>query len=740
MSADEPVHKRVRLSSDDHENESIESRIESQAYHSFEALIHDVDLVSSSILEGLEDTAESKARSQLLVFRQSLDRLLRKEVLRGPVVKNEDNKDSGTLVPGTFDDDKSHERRLVLTLSSVTEKGPKPLYSGLQAPIRPKHSANALDANSPITVASLDAKSLPNGMTVIAPSALHAHRKLKESKDNRTLGDVFQSPRSLKSLEAPQPSRSGLRDSKLEFASLASVGTLDRTASTYKGDYKFAALPTGQWLQYKNEANASPNDLDVKKRQRDQALAQAEGKANINQDEALENDQMEVKALFQAAYSSFAPTVDNSAAIIPESARSQFWWERAGRKRFSSLFSSILYPEADLDEDTSADTQESSSQTFDQVVLNFEPDESPFAKHKDEPSTVEGTQSDADDLLTEISELLETLSSYQRIRNLALTPRPGALETPKATAASARPSDDEYGTYEMLRSQLIVLIDSLPPFAIAKLNGDQLEALNVSTKLVVENYDYPGTMEADEQTLQRRRAAAAAAAAASRTAVAPAGRPGTYQTPSAATNYNRGTYGANSARQPYQQPSRPPYGAASTPAQTYQTPRPPSSSSQRPNYPQQYQQTATPAYSQGPSVQQFQRPMQNGYGSYTATPSQPGYAQRPTQPGYQQRAQESTQNYARSASPQKSVTNGQQPYYPPRQQQAPQAGYTAQRTGSASYSVSEQQAAIERTKLAQQQHLQRQSSGTPQSPAYGYDVATERRETSNGAPVAAGSG
>jgi hypothetical protein len=691
-----------------------------------------VNLVSSSILEGLKDVAESKARSQILVFKQLLDRLLRKEVLRGSVVKNEDNQDDGTLIPGIFDDDDKHqERGLVLTLSSVTDKGPKPLYSGLQASVK----ANASGALAP-----LDVKSLPNGMTVIAPGSLHAHRKLKESKETRTIGEVFQPHRSLKPLEAPQPSRSGLRDTKLEFVGLASVGTLDRTASTYKGDYKFTALPAGEWLQYKSEATAFQNDLDANKWQLDQPLGPGETKPEGNQVETLENDQMKIKALFQAAYSSFAPTVDNSAAIIPENTRSQFWWERAGRKRFNSLFSSVLYPEADLDRDMLARNQDQSPQEFEDVVQSFEPEDNPLAGSNDGNSAAEDIQRDTDDLLTEISELLETLSSYQRIRNLAWTPRPGAAEMTRATVASARPSNAEYDTYEMLRSQLVLLIDSLPPFAIAKLNGDQLESLNVGTRLIVENYDYPGTMEPDEQTLQKRRAAAAAAVAASRTAVAPASsRPGTYQTPSTATNYNRGAYGANTARQPYQQPGRPAYGTASTPAQTYQTPRPPSSSSQRTSYPQQYQPPTTPAYNQGPSVQQFQRPMQNGYSSYTGTPSQAGYAQRPTQPGYQQRAQENAQHYARSASPQKPVTNGQQPYYPPRQQQPPPTGYSAQRTGSVAYSVSEQQAAIERTKVAQQQHLQRQSSGTPQSPAYGYDAATERRETSNSAPVTAGS-
>ena len=694
--------------------------------------------MSSSIVEGLEDIAKSKARSQILVFRQSLDRLLRKEVLRGSVVKNEDDKDNGPLVLGVFDNDRQHERGLVLTLSSVTEKGPKPLYSGLQAAVRPTHAGNTPDTNSTEVLTPLDAKILPNGMTVIDPGVLHAHRRTRESKETRTLGDVVQPYRSLKPLEAPRPSRSGQRDCKLEFISQSGVGTLDQATPTYKGDYKFAALPTGQWLQYNTTATSSQHESEVKKRQRDQALAKVETQVTSSQGGGLDFDQAETKALFQAAYSSFAPTVDNSAAIIPESTRSQLWWERAGKRRLSSLFSSTLYPEADLEGDSSV-AIEGSAEQFENVVENFVPENSPFRECEDANNTEAGDQKDTDEILVEISELLEILSSHQTIRNLATTPRPGAIETTKAITTTATPSDTEYDIHEILKAQLTLLVDSLPPFAVAKLSGDQLESLNVGTRLVVENYDYPGAMEPDEHTLQRRRAAAAAAAAASRTAVAPASRPGTYQTPSAATSYNRVAYGTNSARQPYQQPSRPPYGTSSTPAPTYQTPRPPSSSSQRPNYPQQYQPTTTPAYPQGPNVQQFQRPTQNGYGSYTGTPSQSSYAQRPTQPGYQQRAQETAQNYARSASPQKPVTNGQPPYYPQRQPPTPQPNFSAAKTNSTSYSVSEeQQAVIERTKLAHQQHLQRQSSGTPQTSAYAYEGSTERRETSNGTVVAAG--
>ncbi len=684
-------------------------------------------MASSTILEGLEVTSEhingehasipepdSKARSQILIIKQAIDKILRKEISRGSVVKQEDDKEDNNFVSTAMDGDTAHERGLVLTLNSMTEKGPKPLYTGLQCSSGMSHAVETMRR----TYADVDANILPNGMTVIEPVALHAHRKLKESKDRRTIGQVFPPHRNLKSLEAPQPPRSSSRDSALQFVEAGRFDGFAKAKATYKSDYKFASLPTGQWLQYKNSPTAD--------------------KADGDREDATGQDQTKIKALFQAAYSSFAPTVDNSTAVIPETTRSQLWWDKAGKSRFETLFSSIQYPEADLNSTSLLAGKASPVQDdFETALTNFEAEENPLADSLENTDATEKTQKDTEYLLADISALLETLSSYQQIRNLAPTPRPGVGTEPSKGAAS--PSSAEFDTYEILKSQLTLLIDSLPPFAVARLNGDQLEALNISTRMVVDSYDYPGSMEADEQTLQRRRAAAAAAAAASRTVTASVGRPGTYQTPAAAAaNYNRGAYNANTARPPYQQPTRP-YATAYTPAQSYQTPRPSSSTSQRPSYGQQpYQPSTAPAYNQGTSVQQFQRPMQNGYGNYAGTPTQPGYAQRPTQPGYQQRAQDNAQNYGRSASPQKPVMNGQQPYYPTRQPQPSQPSYATPRTASVSYSGNDQQAAIERAKLAQQQHLQRQSSGTPQTPGYSYDGAAERRETSNGAPVTAG--
>lgn len=713
-------------------NDSIESRIESGAYSTFESLIHDVDVASSTFLDGLLSTTEhvngerstmaeveSKARSQSLIIKQSIDKILRGEIARGSAIREEDEKDTIEGTSGLIDSDTGHERGLVLTLNSVTEKGPKPLYSGLQ------HS-NELDMTSDSvrgiiagTFASLDAKILPNGMTVIEPVALHTLRQLKESKEKRTIGEVFPPHRSLKSLEAPQLSRNLQRDGVLEFGERPGVGALEKAKPIFKGDYKFAPLPTGHWLQYHSSATKNQIEPEEKRRQRGQTLNSGEGLADLSREDTLEHDQVKVKALFQAAYSSFAPSIDNSAAVMPENARSELWWNKFGKRRFQSIFSSIQYPLDGLDDRLDGMAQESPLRDdFETVVTDFEPEEHTLAEYLEAERVGEAGQKGTDELLTEVSELLETLNSYQRIRNLSSTPKSLPAEIPKAPTTAATPSTAEFDTYEILKLQLTVLIDSLPPFAIAKLNGDHLSALNIGSKMLVENYDYSGTMEPDDQTLQRRRAAAIASAAASRTAVAPAGRTGPYHTPAApASNYNRAAYTVNSARPPYQQPPRP-YATANTPTQPFQTPRPPSSTAQRPSY----------GYSQTTNVQQFQRPMQNGYGSYTATPSQAPYGQRPTQPGYQQRAQDNAQTFGRSASPQKPVVNGQQPYYAA---QAP-------RPAASTYGVNEQQAAIDRAKLVQQHQLQKPSSGTPQTAAYGYDGSTERRETPNGAPVAAG--
>jgi len=227
----------------------------------------------------------------------------------------------------------------------------------------------------------------------------------------------------------------------------------------------------------------------------------------------------------------------------------------------------------------------------------------------------------------------------------------------------------------MLRSQLSILVSTLPPFAVAKLNGDQLDELNISTKILVDVPDRPGTGQVDDYTWRKQRMAQQATTAASRPLATPAVRPNYVPGQTNPATYNSQVRNYNASV-----PATAAYGMRAPP--NYQTPtasRPPYSPAPYPNaYP-----------SSRPTVQQFQRPLQNGYANYAgaATPGQsPGYAQRATQPGFQQRAPEPAglATAGRSASPQKPVLNGQT--YPPRQQQyppqSPQTPFPYQRQGS----------------------------------------------------------
>ncbi len=55
-----------------------------------------------------------------------------------------------------------------------------------------------------------------------------------------------------------------------------------------------------------------------------------------------------------------------------------------------------------------------------------------------------------------------------------------------------------------IASQLALIIKTLPPYAIAKLNGDQLEELLISTKVQISTDQYRGVMEEDDAAAQAR--------------------------------------------------------------------------------------------------------------------------------------------------------------------------------------------------------------------------------------------
>lgn len=784
------------------DSSSIESRIDSGYYESAERLVGDVETVSTALLDsaqsrnslpnGLRHYASSAQDNNLVNRAMAFKQYLNSLVLRGALsasskIKTEDPDDENENVMAT-DNVLADSRgsKTVLTLYGSAPQ-PKQLFSSTQQPIRINASDPSTKNSSAIEVlAPLNENSLPPGIATTKIAPYHPPEPSTTKKRTPTIKESFRPHSSLAPLDPPRQSKHITRGPTVNWYDPYEAELNGRASHVEKNNYTHSALPTGQWLYYSSSPSpAQISSHDAMRKQRDRALSFGDSKPNVRPEELVEHQHAKDKALFRSAYSSFAPTHDNAAAIIPEDTRRQMWWGKFGQARFKAWLS-LQYPEDELgsvDATVESATQQHDLVDLEEAVKAYVPEETPkefmsnVSDNKDEVD-----EKDVEEILKEISDALETLSSFQRIRNLSLpsTTRSGGSQNPELAGVSGsptNPSPAEFDIYEMLRTNLSLMVQSLPPYAVAKLNGDQLDDLNISTWIVVDNLNYAGTMEEDDYTAQKKQPASSAVAASTGRTSTPnlsvASRPVNFQTPaSGATQFNQRTYASNtrlpqsSGGQPQQYyaprpPLATPYGQSGTP-QSYQASRPTPSTSQRPPYPpNQYSHNSNSQYGQGSNLQQFQRPTVNGYGpnyssQHTTTPSQTPsgqFPQRPTQPGYQQRAQDSAFNAAaaRSASPQKppptystpprnSFSNSNsttQPRY--FQQQPPNhpssqtpAATPAQSGGSGNppqKSPSEQSMLIDRNKA--QLATSRQSSGTP-PPPNGQYAGPERSMTPGG--------
>lgn len=674
---DRPQNKRARLSADQ-ENESIERRILAGTYSSLDELIEDVNRARDSLLtdkphvngDAGSPSIDAHVRNQINLICDTIAKVREKTKRYSQMEENARDSTTRNGTPFVSAQDAGQ----VLSLRSQTEKGPQQLFSGL-----PKKSIK--DGK----IAEVDGRKLPNGFELTDLVTLDAEVLKTTNKDKRTFGEVFKPHRNSKTLEFPRASRSVSRSANLSFQPVDEI--LAPKPASHKHDYRYSSLPAGLWQR---------NSDDPQRRKREQGMA-------------LNAKEQEAEALFHAVYGSFAPTSDNTNAVISEDERNQLWWSKYGSEKMSSIVQS-QYP------DPEADTGHASAGTdeFADVVANFEPPQSEI------PAREKAENLDTDDVLEGVSELLETLSSQQRIRNLRTAPTEPLLE--------------ETSTFEMLKTQLTLLVATFPPFAVARLNGDHLRELNISTEVLVASSDYRGTGQPDEYTIRKARAAQSAVTATARTTSAtPQVRTGSYV---GATPYNQAARGYNANVTVPQSVTA--YSARPAAPTVYQTPRPQATVS-RPSYTAQAYGQGTAGFASTPTISQFQRPIQNGYSYGTGTPSTATHPQRPSQPGYQQRAQDNVL-YGRSTSPPNPALNGQtatpagysQRQYPSQSAQA--AGVSpAERYGTA-----DQRAMIERLKTTQQYQAQRQGSNTshPSTPGAahtGYNGTNER----TGTPAAA---
>ncbi|KAL1962074.1 hypothetical protein VTN77DRAFT_602 [Rasamsonia byssochlamydoides] len=729
-----PRSKRAKLSDNSDKNASIEARVAAGRYTSLQEFLDDVERASTAVIAkqqsqvahlGAKDAEDSisNSKNRIMALKKHLHSLLIQVSYNKPsgvkTEPSEEGEDSAVHRPnpGTGREDKR-----VLTLFG-NPSNPKQLFSSLQQPIKVPlgpDKQREVEIQPP-----LPEDKLPNGITAIKAAPFNL---TIDEKPVKTFGEVFAPRPTLPQLEPPRRGRSWARNPSAMWIDPFDAITDPKAVPGEKNNYCFASLPSVSWLQY-GGVTSSPSYWNRKQKQQDDSGKDQQQEYSTNDDDP---------ALLQGVYSSFAPSYDSSSSIVQADSKNLVWWAKRGARRFKTLLA-LHYGAGGQEDQEQPQLPDLDEASLEEAVNSFKPEEVTEEVSTKEAQPEADTESkDVDEILREVSELLETLNSYRQIRNF------DAQASDTDAGSPSTPSSAERTVYETLKSSLAAIIANLPPYAVAKLNGDQLADLNLSQKILVENPVYNGTMEEDDYTVLQKRIAAATPA---NHAVTPS-RPGAYQGSPAA--YNQRMYPPNArGQQPpaaagYQgyyggrHPSTStPYTPGTAP-QSY-TPRPQASPSQRPSH-------LPAAYSQ-PGGQYMQRP--NGYSPYPGQQGAPPpqgspqpYAQRPGQPGYQQNPQYGP---GRSASPQKQPgyatpqpprtpymnpgTNNPPRYYPP-QQQPPQqqqpthyGNYPPTQAPSSSTPYSNSAAAATYNRSAAEQaartaaNQQRQSSGTPNSPA-----------------------
>jgi hypothetical protein len=640
----EPSAKRAKSTEDD-KPASIADKVQREAYDDVEGLFRDLDQITKVHIKDLEssapdaeDDADDEAADKVRAFRSKAFELWRRELAYPSVprlsAKGNTSQASNTSVG------------YVLTTVGAAPTL-RPLFTSLRHP------------TSTTVAKALGDEALPNGvnLTQILPDGIAS-----SDKPSRTLGELFPSPRNLPPLQPPKAPKPTTKGNTLTFYH----PELTEKSKYRTGTYFSQVMSAGHWLDY---SNATPT-THAKSKQRERAQSLAGHKPS-----SVELEMSEMEALFRGAFSSFAPSKDDSAAIIPSRQVGRVWWTRIGQKYFNKLVDSEA-PEEDSEDNVASDLMDVADFDEDRVkeiIDNW--DDSLVDPSLDE---VLGKKSDVDkdtdDLLEEVSDLIETLLSYQRNRNLTLptsqdrySADPNNGDMLRNGNSSHQPSEEEVQTYQALKAQLSLIINQLPPFAVTRLNSDKLEELSVSTKIEVRTDEYKGVMEEDEPARLARQAAQAAASSSQRQQhrVSSAVSPSPYANQQYPGHFVPNARPVANAQHFPQTPARPqvPNVYQQRPPATapMPIPQPQHYGHQRPQQTPQYRQQAAHGYA--PQLAKAQTP----YGHSNMT----SYAASPTQP--QRMPQHPNYNMAPAPSPNHRYPQGYQAgYQQPHQQAHPQ--------------------------------------------------------------------
>ena len=640
----EPDAKRLRPSFPETDSTNIETKYAANQYNTVEELGADFNyacdgLLRESLPNGHQMNGETPVQAktdggttirQLREILNSQIRLIRE--------LDESVREDGS-VNGFRNEENDRPLGQVLSLRTYTDRGPRQVYSGLQS-----------DPS-----ARLAGKTLPNGFELIDASPAETSSEVGQKK--RTFGEVFTN-RASKPLNMPRNFRPRPGEREIGFLSQTDA-LLSQISSHNKHNYSFTRIPPGLWLTYGGKSTPY----------------EAQQRRGLKSEQESSSHEIDLGELTQKAYSSFAPSFDSSSAVVPSNSSDALWWNENGLKPFESTFTPHNAIEPGRLENSITETHSTASaEVFD--LENFSMDPMLLADEDDE-SSAKGPIDDVDAVLKEVSDLIENLLSQQQVRQLDQT----------RSRKAAEPEGSEIEIHNILRTQLSLIIDSLPPSAVTRLNGDKLRRLNITSQIMLDQPDYVGSGESEGYAI-RRPAPNAPVAAPTRQAVPNAApiRPNTLlpQQNASLANYNARARAYNAV-------SGGPTQQVGPNTVSFQTQRPVGTPTQPSYLGRPYQPAGSQSYTSQQALQQFQRPVQNGYSAYTpnnnASTTGHTFIQRPSQPGYQQRAQErdggigrstSPQTpagyqaalHARSMSPQKPLTNGQTPgqhaYSPPR--------------------------------------------------------------------------
>lgn len=348
---------------------------------------------------------------------------------------------------------------------------------------------------------------LPTGITISQVIPFNPNLDQETSSKKRTFAEVFFPRNPIPPLAPPEypPARPTLVPWVDTYEAVVNSRIRDEERSTFL----HYPVPSGRWLQYGYE-DVVRNTL--RKTRTQITPAQAVNRGNRIRRGPFARHQREADPLFANAYSSFAPSYESAGALVGREVRERMWWETAGVKKMVEVLQSNQTETEDVKENEKkmdVDTEMIDEALLQEAVQSYQQPKPPQEK-----TVKTDEEKDLDEILESVTDLIQTLHSYRQLRNLR-TPMPAAAagQTPgsvpsnpylSSSVLAATPSAEELMTYETLKSSLAAMVATLPPYVLSKFNSDQLAELNISKSILIEGPDHPGTMEEDEFTLQQR--------------------------------------------------------------------------------------------------------------------------------------------------------------------------------------------------------------------------------------------